>query len=99
VEITLAEVRPNQEIVISTESSVYLFCVTDPVECLGVLTGGALGSKFREVYFAGSRHPCGLDGRDSKTLETGTQACFFMERKGCVERLTTSLIIDLKMPV
>jgi len=95
MQITVNELSRNQIIVISTAWSVYRFWVTDPGTCLGVLTGGALGTRGRYAYFAGSRYSNALHVNGSKNLETGTHACFWMEGKSGANQLVTSLVVKL----
>lgn len=42
MKIILTETNSDDEILIRTEKSEYWFCITNPVSCFGVPTGGVL---------------------------------------------------------
>ena len=95
MKITLTEVAVNDEIYIRTQNSEYLFEVSDPRMCRGVLTGGPLGRDQCVAFLAGVIFPNAVSVNDSKILETGTRALFYLDGKRGVDRLTTSVITDL----
>jgi hypothetical protein len=95
MEITLTEVTAKDEICIRTQKSEYLFRVNNPDLCSGVLTGGLLGREHRSAFLAGAIFPGALRISDSKKLQTGARAIFYLEGKRGVDRLTTSVIIEI----
>lgn len=95
MEITLTEVAAGDEIHICTQRSVYRFKVSNPTLRRGLLTGGRLGLQQQDAYFAGAIFPDAVSISDSKKLETGTRALFYLSAEHGVDILTTSLITEL----
>ena len=93
--ITLTEVTARDEIHIRTQESEYVFKVRNPGLCSGVLTGGPLGRERRDAYLAGAIFPGAISISDSKNLQIGARAIFYLKGKRGVDRLTTSVITEL----
>lgn len=62
-----------------------------PGLCSGVLTGGPLGREQRDAFLAGAIFPGAISISDSKKLETGARAIFYMNGKRGVDRLTSAI--------
>jgi hypothetical protein len=95
MEITLTEMKPEDEISIRTKTNEYRFLVIDPRLCRGILKGGLLGQQPHDAYLAGAIYPHEGVISDSKKLETGARALFYMYGKHGLDRLTTSVITAL----
>lgn len=95
MEITLTEVAAGNEIHICTQRSVYRFKVSNPTLRRGLLTGGPLGLQQRDAYLAGSIFPDAVSISESKNLEIGTRALFYLDGEKGVDILTTSVITEL----
>lgn len=93
--IELTEVNLQDEIMIRTRESEYRFKVTNSTFCRGLLTGGLLGQQYRDSFFAGIITSDTTRIGDSKKLETGARAIFYLEGKRGVHRLITSVITEL----
>jgi hypothetical protein len=93
--INLTEVNPQDEIMIRTQESEYRFKVSDSRFCRGLLTGVLLGQRHRDSFLAGVIFPEAERISDSKRLETGTRAIFYLDGKRGVYRLITSVITEL----
>ena len=96
MEIRVTEVNARDEITIRTKFSEYSFCVTDPVQCRGFLSGGQLGNEPHDAFFAGAIPPAGSKPCESTRFETGHRAVFLVSGDG-VNRLTTSIITEIKL--
>ena len=98
MEIKLTQLNTSDKITIRTRFSAYSFQVTDPLKCRGFLSGGLLGDKQQEAFFAGAissayNEPCG-----STRLKTGYPAIFFVGAK-YLRRLTTSIVTEINLSV
>jgi hypothetical protein len=93
--IELTAVNPHDEITIRTQQSEYRFRVSDSKRCRGFLTGGLLGQRHRDSFLAGVIFPEAVRISDSKRLETGARAIFYLKSKRGVHRLITSVITEL----
>lgn len=94
MEVNFLELKVDDEITIRTKSSEYRFHVTNPALYRGTLSGGVLGSKHREAYFAGSRSA--EVALDSTTMRIGTSASFLVRGGRALKQLTTSVVIELR---
>lgn len=97
MKITLTEVAVKEEIYIHTQNSEYLFEVRNPRLCAGVLDGGPLGREQRDAFPAGVIFPNTISIYDSKIIETGARALFYLDGNRGVDRLTTWVIIELAL--
>ena len=95
MEFTLTELNPSVEISIRTQNSAYRFSLTDRRLCRGFLSGGILGGQQRDAFLAGAVLPNAVRISDSKKLETGTRALFYMDVGDQLCRLITSVITEL----
>lgn len=93
--IEVTKLNPQDEIIIRTKDGEYRFAVTDSELSRGFLTGGVLGSRHRDGFLAGVILPETLTISNSKTLETGARAIFYLDSKRGVDRLITSMITEL----
>ena len=97
MEFTITELNPSVEISIRTQNSAYRFSLTDRRLCRGVLTGGILGREQRDAFLAGTILPNAVRVSDSKKLETGARALFYMDIGDQLCRLVTSAITELAL--
>lgn len=95
MKITLTELAADDEIYMRTQTSEYLFKVSNPRLCSGVLTGGPLGRERRDAFLAGAIFPGAVSITDSKKLQTGGRAIFYVNGERGVDRLTTSVITEI----
>ena len=95
--ITVKDLKRTDEIRIRTQNSEYRFCVTDPINCKGLLSGGLLGEEPHEASIccevaAGNHQP-----QPSGRLEIGRCAFFYVYGRNSLRRLTTSEILDVSL--
>jgi hypothetical protein len=94
MQIRLTEVKPMVDIAIRTRFSYYIFRVTEPKECRGLLNGGRLGTKRYEAFLANTFLSTNHCISKPNQLETGYRAMFYVGLNG--DRvLTTSVITEL----
>jgi hypothetical protein len=96
METRLSETQAQDELVIRTANSEYRFCITDPNERRGRLTGGTLGDSEREAVLAGTLSGSGNLKHIGDGLTTGGRAVFYVAARNGVERLITSVITRLR---
>lgn len=95
MEIKLTELEPMVDIAIRTRFSYYIFRITEPKECRGILSGGRLGADRREAYLAGTFLPANRSVSKRERLEAGYRAMFYLEGRGS-NVLTTSVITEVE---
>jgi hypothetical protein len=88
-EVPLDQMRENDQIVIQTSHSAYIFLVIDPVMRLGLVVGGLFGEYATEAYL--EVLPAAHDDR----LRTGSRAIFYVGSRAGYKRVTTSIITNL----
>src|SRR5258705_9004813 len=94
MEIIVTEMEPMVDIEIRTRFSYYIFRITEPKTCRGLLSGGRLGTKPREAFLASTFLPANCWISKSDQLETGYRAMFYLGGGGS-RILTTSVITEL----
>ena len=88
-EITLDQLRINDQVVIRTAHSTYIFLVIDPSKHLGLVVGGLFGDYAAEAFL--EMEPGTCDHR----LRAGVRLCFYIESSAGGKRVTTSAVTDL----
>ena len=96
MELRVTDVNASDEITIRTQFSDYSFRVTDPVQCRGFLSGGALGNQPHDAFLAEAILPASSQGGEPTRLETGYRAVFLIAGNG-FRRLTTSIITEISV--
>jgi hypothetical protein len=91
------ELLVTDTIWVQTKTSNYMFVVTDPSSRRGTLTGGFLGNQTAGAIVSGAMTP-DRDGFDPSGLKTGSRAVFLVEAKEGIQRVITSVVIDLAQP-
>ncbi|HKR59084.1 MAG TPA: hypothetical protein VJS64_05070 [Pyrinomonadaceae bacterium] len=88
-EIALDQTRVNDQVVIRTAHSTYIFLVTDPSRHLGLVVGGLFGDYAAEVFLEV------LPVTEHHRLKAGMRVCFYIgSRAGC-KRVITSAVTEL----
>ncbi len=88
-EIALNQLRMNDQVVIRTVHSTYIFLVIDPSKHLGLVVGGAFGDYAVEASL--EVMPVTHDHR----LSMGVRVCFYIGASVGSKRVTTSAITEL----
>jgi len=88
-EIALDQLRVNDQVVIRTAYSTYIFQVIDPSKHLGMVIGGVFGDYAARAYLEVA--PITRDHR----LRTGVRVCFYVESNPWGKRVTTSVVTEL----
>ena len=88
-EIALDQLRIGDQIVIQTAHSAYVYLVTDPAQCLGMVVGGVFGNYAAEVFLKAS------PAADIYRLRAGARALFYTRSSAGYRRVTTSVITGL----
>lgn len=94
MEICVSELNASDEIMIRTHFSDYSFRVVDLEKCIGVLTGGLLGTGLHEAMFVKAIRPANCETRSLGQLKPGDRAVFLVGRDN-IRRLTTSVITEI----
>jgi len=96
--LSLDNMVKADRLVIKTNNSVYRFVVADPAMRQGTLSGGALRDTPRSAILIGSIME-GADGRKSEIpgLKVGARAIFYMVSSTGMERLITSVVINITL--
>jgi hypothetical protein len=89
VEISLDQLRINDQILIRTKYSTYTFLVIDPTKFLGLVVGGVFGDYAVEAYLETRSSP--LDHR----LRAGIRVSFYASSTVGCRRVTTSAITKI----
>src|SRR5262245_44419033 len=87
--IALDQMRQNDQIVIQTSHSAYIFLVIDPANRLGMVFGGWFGDYPTEAYLEV------LPAADDDRLRSGSRALFYVGSPAGYKRVTTSVITNL----
>lgn len=95
--IAVKELSAREQISIHTRNSEYQFQIIEPTERRGFLSGGQFGEEQHEAIFVGGFTGNESRGRLSASLEIGACALFYIVAKESVKRLTTSMIINLRV--
>src|SRR5215475_10556408 len=96
MEARFSEMAEKDQLLIRTANSEYRFCVLDPEQRRGRLTGGTLGDAEREAVLAGTLSGTGSLKSMGEGLATGGRAVFYVSARSGVERLITSVITRLQ---
>ena len=95
-ELRISDIRADDEVLIETRNSTYVFVLTDPEERSGLLYGGRLGQNISDAIIVGT---IAEDGKmvieDSPVLRTNSRALFFLRARGGLEQFLTSAISGL----
>ena len=96
--LSLDNINRNDRLVIKTNNSTYQFVFADPALRQGMLSGGALRGVPRSAILIGSILE-GPDGRASEIpgLKVGARAVFYMVSSAGMERLITSVVLNLTL--
>jgi hypothetical protein len=94
-EIALDSLTATQHLLIETTNSTYSFAVTDPVQRLGVLIGGALAGRRAGTFLVGARSRKAGDEADFARLRVGSRAVFLFSSESGLKRVITSRITRL----
>ncbi len=96
--LSLDNIVRTDRLVIKTNNSVYRFVFADPALRQGTLSGGALSDAPRSAILIGSIME-GADGRASEIpgLKVGARAVFYLVSPTGMERLITSVVINLTL--
>ncbi len=96
--LSLDNMTRNDKLVIKTNNSTYGFLFADPALRQGTLSGGALTDAARGAILIGSILE-GADGRASEIpgLKVGARAVFYLVSSAGMERLITSVVINLTL--
>jgi hypothetical protein len=88
-EIALNQLRANDQVLIQTVHSTYIFLVTNPGKCLGLVVGGVFGDYAVEASLEAFpfAHDC--------NLRAGVRVRFYVESAAGSKRVTTSVITNL----
>jgi hypothetical protein len=89
LEIALDQLRANDQILIQTAFSAYVFLVIDPAKPLGLVVGGVFGDYAAEASLEV------LSIRPTSRLRVGLCARFHVESPAGCRRITTSVITNL----
>ena len=92
--IVIGDIGPGDSIWVQTQRSNYLFSLVEPTWRRGTLTGGLLGEQVLEAVLAGETSE-DKTHFDSSELKAGSRALFFLETKGDLHRLLTSVITNV----
>ena len=95
--IAVKDLNAREQISISTRNSQYQFEVIEPSERRGVLSGGPFGEEQYEAIFVGGFSGNERCGRLSAGLEIGACALFYIASKKRMKRITTSMIINVRV--
>ena len=95
--IAVKDLNAREQISICTRNNQYQFEVIDPTERRGFLSGGQLGDEAFEAILIGGFSGNETCGRLSSGLELGACALFYVAAKNRMNRLTTSMIIHLRV--
>jgi hypothetical protein len=88
-EIALDQLRVNDQVLIQTAHSTYIFLVIDPAKHLGLVVGGLFGDYAAEAYLEVT--PITRD----QCLRAGVRACFYIRSSSGYRRVITSAITSL----
>ena len=96
--LSLDNMNRNDRLVIKTNNSTYQFVFADPALRQGMLSGGALSGTPRSTILIGSILE-GADGCASEIpgLKVGARAVFYMVSSAGMERLITSVVVNLTL--
>src|SRR5262249_43067827 len=89
LEIAIDQLRANDQILIRTAFSTYVFLVIDPAKRLGLVVGGVFGDYAAEASLEI------LSVRHTSRLRAGLCARFHVESRGGRKRITTSVVTSL----
>jgi len=95
--ITVKDLKRMDEISIRTQNSEYLFRVTDPAKCRGLLSGGLFGKTQHEASLC---YEVAIEGERPQffsRLEIGHCAFFHVYARDTLRRLSTSVIQDVSL--
>ena len=95
--IAVKDLTPLKQISIFTRNSEYQFHVIEPSERRGLLSGGPFGDEQHEAILIGGLMGNESHGRLCTNLEIGACALFYISAKQRMKRLTTSMIINLRV--
>lgn len=95
--IAVKDLNVMEQISICTRNSEYQFRVLEPTERRGFLSGGQFGDEQHEAILVGGLVGNESRGRLSAGLEIGACALFYIAVKERVTRLTTSMIVNLRV--
>src|SRR5262245_60007217 len=95
--ISLKDLKQMDEISIRTQNSVYRFCVIDPAQCRGLLSGGLLGEAQHEACLSSEAAGDDTQREFSARLEIGRCASFYIYVRDRLRRLNTSEILDVSL--
>jgi hypothetical protein len=95
--IAVKDLNAREQISICTRNSQYQFEVIEPTERRGFLSGGQFGEEQYEAILIGGLSGNERCGRLSAGLELGACALFYIAAKRKMKRLTTSIIINLRV--
>ena len=95
--IAVKDLNIREQISISTRNSEYQFQVIEPTARRGFLSGGQFGDEQHEAILIGGLSGNERRGRLSAGLEVGACALFYIAAKERMKRLTTSMIVNLRV--
>jgi hypothetical protein len=92
--MAFGDLRQADSISVQTERSNYQFSILDPINRMGMLTGGMLGDQAREAVLIGAVSDD--DGvYDTTELKTGWRAVFFVGADNTLSHMITSVVTDI----
>jgi hypothetical protein len=95
--VVVSDLNAMEQISIRTRNSEYQFKIIEPAERRGFLSGGQFGEEQHEAILVGGLVGNESRGRLSTKLQIGACALFYIAAKERVQRLTTSMIVKLKV--
>jgi hypothetical protein len=93
--VLFADLKASDSLQIHTEYSRYSFLILDPVERVGILTGGRLRRSMARATLIGMIENNDPSSRDESGLKAGAQALFLLKSRKEVRRITTSAITSI----
>jgi hypothetical protein len=90
--VRFEDLEASDSLTIHTEYSRYSFLVLDPVDRVGILTGGRLRRAMTRATLVGMIEEGDESRRDESCLRAGAQALFVIRSGKEVRRITTSVI-------
>lgn len=94
-QIDLDSLSANDQVLIETTRSIYVFTIIDPVAISGRLIGGVLGNQIVDAYLLPSYVKSGDSTITHKTIKAGVKFTFVIEASKGIQRLTTSSVNSL----
>jgi len=93
--ILFEDLNASDSLTIHTEYSRYSFLILDPVQRVGILTGGRLRRSMARATLVGMIEDDDESRRDESSLRVGAQALFHLKSQQGIRRITTSVVTNI----